>query len=114
MAAISSESMFNFLAHVKKRPGMYNISGRMSSLNALESGFVSGYVQCCIDNGIKDEVDNSMWNDFLRNICDKYEISPPLYDKLIEKCGSDEAAYNAFMDELELFIKNNGIMITGT
>lgn len=85
MAAISSESMFNFLAHVKKRLGMYNIPGRMSSLNALETGFVSGYVQCRIDNGIKDEVDNSLWNDFLRNICDKYEISPPLCDKLIEK-----------------------------
>ncbi len=53
------------------------------------------------------EADDLLLNAFLDRLCEKYKINSPWYNELIEKCGSDENAYNAFMDEMEIFINEN-------
>lgn len=104
---IKSEIMFEIVLRTKKRPYMYlNNIKVMSNFSSIILGYELGYNRCCVENGCDRSADDFQWKAFLQNLCQKYAINSPWYHELIECCGSDEAAYNVFMEEVEGFLIN--------
>ncbi len=102
---IKSETMFELVLRIKKRPYMYlNNKKRMGDFSCCVLGYELGYHRCCRENDFSTSADNTHWKAFLAALCQKYAINSPWYHELIECCGSDETAYNAFMEECEAFL----------
>ena len=112
MTFAESENIISILLNIKKRPKMYIRKPCMSYLSALHLGFFLG---CCNnEKKLSIEKTDSIFDEFIDELCKKYSINSPWYNELIDYCNSDEKAYELFMEELESYLKVNHIDISKT
>ena len=102
MTQSDSQRFILILARIKKRPRMYIEKACMSNLSAFYLGFLLG----CDSNGESPEEEETEFDSFIDALCVKHSINSPWHDSLIKYCNSDEKAYELFMNEFELFLKD--------
>lgn len=99
-----SDRQFRIFRNIHKTPKMYMQNPSMSALSAFELGFHFGW-----GVGREKNEASSLFDVFLDELCEKYSISSPWYSELIDRCGSDERAFEVFMEEMEAFAEEHGI-----
>lgn len=109
-----SMKLIKFLIEIKKRPLLFLGKKSMQRLSYIQMGFIFGYNNARdydLNTFFEKTKDGNVWTNFQRYLSEKYKISSLDDSELITFCGSDERAFDLFFDELEIFLKENGIEI---
>ncbi len=102
------KKLIRFMFEIKKRPLLFLKEKSLKQLAWIQQGFIFGYNNAC-DYGLTEFHNRTkagnLWADFQFYFSDKYKTSSVEHPEAVMLCGSEEAAFDLFFEELELFLK---------
>jgi len=106
--------LIHFAYEVKKRPPLFLQEKSLTQLTLLLQGFIYGYNNACaydLNEFYEATKDRNTWVDFQDYFCRKYKTRSIYHSEVIELCGSEEAAFDLFFEELEWYLTEHGVEI---